>query len=349
LGHWKKHYSHSGAKPYLKGQAILELAIFGSILIMLLGILINYGLRYNYQQQVMQQAFRKALASAAVSMNDHTSISVAHAVVEDKHIPNPADPFAVGSVLPSSSGASVTRNYKLMETPDYEDELPSAVINVQGKSVSFKSAGFRGEVIDEESLPRYQEIYGSINVWKVGDVTPGRISVKIIDSCAGEIMNYDTTVRQCRQIVDAEACIKECKRGGGKDCANTCSKPMNVPWYCGTVTGTNPDTDYVEIDNKNHRYYFSALEQIFAFAPKGKKNMGLQEGYTQRTSIENRLDKKETTADITTTDSFDWQTQTERSIVHKAYGDTSTNTNTTNIVTSAPANKTRTQNWLTKW
>lgn len=326
-----------------KGQATLELAIFGSILIMLLGVLINYGLKYNYQQQVMQQAFREALASAAVSMNPHTPISVSHSLVKDKHIPVPADPFAVGSILPSSSGASVTRNYELMKTPDYEDELPQTVINVQGTQYSFKAAGFRDEVIDEESLSRYQEIYGSINVWKDESVPPaadGSISVKIIDSCAGEIMNYDTTVRQCRLIVDAEACTKECKRGEGKDCADTCGKPMNVPWYC---------QDYREIDKTNHRYVFNTLERIFAFAPPEQKYMGLQQGYTQRTSTQNRLDKKETTADITTTDNFDWQTQVERSIVRKTYGDTSTNTSTTNIVTSAPENKTRTRNWQTEW
>ena len=59
-----------------KGQAILELAIFGAILIMLLGALINYGLRYNYQQLAMQRAFRKALGTSATSSVANMPVSV---------------------------------------------------------------------------------------------------------------------------------------------------------------------------------------------------------------------------------------------------------------------------------
>ena len=186
---------------YSKGQAILELAIFGSILIMLLGVLISYGIAYSSRQKIMQEAFRKALASAAVSGPNYsgTPISVSHSLLKDIHIPNPSDPFAVGSVTPVSARATVTRNYALDANAENDNELPQMRINLQGYEYGpFKAAGFRNEynvsenqdnsdqgfsstvvtpdafadsAIDdawnyllEGNLDKYYEIYGAANV-----------------------------------------------------------------------------------------------------------------------------------------------------------------------------------------
>lgn len=365
----------------LAGQAILELAIFGSILIMLLGILVNYGLRYSQQQKTMQQAFRKALASAARSMSPGTPVSVQHVLVRERHIPNPTDAFGFGSVLSASAGSSSpTRSYALEQTPDTEAELPHLLIDVQGQEFLFKTAAFREEDnVLVSSKDRYIKVYGEVwgctgfdgggncTGWRIlaeGEepnnpenekeakivITPDdKIArIRFIDSCAGEIVDYNSAVKQCRLIVDSEACRTECLRIDGKNCAATCSQDISIPLYCGTKPGTNPATDYEEIDSVNHRYRFPVLEQIFAFA-KGERKMGIQDDYTQTVTQGNKLDKKETTADIATTDTLDWQTQTKRTLVNKTYGETSTSTNKTDIVTSVPANKKRTSSWQTPW
>ncbi len=365
---------------YIKGQAILELAIFGSILIMLLGILINYGLRYGFQQQVMQQAFRQALATAAVSMDPHTPVSTSHIVVRDKHIPNPADTFAVGSVMPFSSGASIVRSYKLDETPDYEDELPQVIIDVQGEKIPYKTAGFSYSFnVSEESIDKYVEIYGNSiqGLTNQGSTKEGWVKLKkltkddkacikydaknadkckeysinkirFIDSCAGQIMNYDAAVRQCRLIVDEEVCTETCEEGGGKKCADTCSKPMNAPWYCGTRPGINPATDYEEINDKTHQYNFKVLNQIFAFTPDKSKGMGLQDGYTQVATTNNKLEKRESAAGIASRDTFDWKVETERKIISRDMRNENAQTNETNVVGTVEP-KSRTQEWQTDW
>ena len=136
-----------------KGQAILELAIFGSILIMLLGILINYGLKYNFQQQVMQEAFRKALGVTAVKRSSYV-------LIKDRHIPDPSNPFGIGGLAPVTSSASVTRNYELHKTADSEAELPRMYLEVNGEIDYYKMAGFdsegemdftMGEIMDYDS------------------------------------------------------------------------------------------------------------------------------------------------------------------------------------------------------
>jgi hypothetical protein len=120
----------------IKAQSLLEVAIFGSIIIMLLGVLVSYGLRYNFQQQAMQQAFRKSLADAVVQQKslaipNTMAPSISNVIVKDRHIPNPSDTFGVGSVNPFvGSAGSVTINYKLSETPDKESELPRIAVNI---------------------------------------------------------------------------------------------------------------------------------------------------------------------------------------------------------------------------
>lgn len=309
--------------PDKKAQALLELAIFGSILIMLLGVLVNYGLRYNYQQQAMQQAYRKALKSAAESVGDGKPAAVTHVLIKDSHIPNPSNPLGLGSVMPISASASVTRNHKLQEVAITRDELPQITMDVNGQILIRKTAGFRYESnVPVESKDKYAEIYGSLNVcWEedcgASEGVCGGAScknIKIIDSCAGEIMDYGTAVRQCRQIVDVEVCKKECERGkqpgSDTDCNSICNQTMNVPWYC---------ANYTETDSNTHKYTFPVLNQLFNFAIASNKpkNMGLQQDYTQKTRMDNStLHKTETTSSIETTDNVNYKDTIQRTIIY---------------------------------
>lgn len=241
-----------------KGQAILELAVFGSILIMLLGVLVNYGLRYNFQQQAMQQAFRRALGIAA----DPNRGSAAYVLIKDRHIPDPAHPFTVGTFVPVSSSASVTRDYQMHYTADTEEELPVVHIDINGDIRTYKTAGFNDE----------------------GEV----------DYSEGEILDYDL-------------CRANCKKSGGAE------------WYC---------------------------EKLDVLFPE-KRKMGLQQDYTQEVTINSTMRKQEATADITTTDTIDWQNTTTRRIVYRPYGDTSGNTVEEEVISSVSQN--RTQQWQTNW
>jgi len=257
---------------------------------MLLGILVNYGLKYNFQQQVMQQAFRKALGITAGRP------SSTYILIKDRHIPNPSNPFGVGSVIAVSSSASVVRDYKMQETADTAGELPRIDIETSGGQVSsYKTAAFRDERnVLESDLGKYSDIYGSegIGWWELGDGECGcemdieinpqtgketvtcpcpTKNIRLIDNCAGEIMNYETVELRCKRI----------KQAG-----------INAPWYC------------------------DQAEALFAFSDTDKPNMGLQADYTQNSTINNTLNKQEDASTIKSNDTLNWQASTQRTIVY---------------------------------
>lgn len=49
-----------------KGQAVAEMALFGSLVLLIFSVLISYAQRYNDQQYVQMEAFRRALQKACV-------------------------------------------------------------------------------------------------------------------------------------------------------------------------------------------------------------------------------------------------------------------------------------------
>ncbi len=146
-----------------KAQALLEVAILGSILIVLLGILISYGLRFNFQQRLMQQAFRKALSSANTNSLGQSGAFI---ILRDMHIPSPANPFGVGSVAPVMSAAGgISRSPDLMQYATTEDELPRINLDLYGAKLNFTVAGFRYENgVSEDDVVKYEQIYGASNV-----------------------------------------------------------------------------------------------------------------------------------------------------------------------------------------
>jgi hypothetical protein len=165
-------------------------------------------------------------------------------------------------------------------------------------------------------------------------------------------MNYESAVKQCRQIIDSEACTSECERGQPKDsevkCKKLCAQTIETPWYC---QGAKPRQDGF------HRYNFPVLNKIFDFAKKNetnKKVMGLQPNYTQGTIAVNTSHKqesnpteKEPASIIKTTDAASWTVTTHRIIIDRPYDDFSGETKET-PVKSTVSQKTDTT-WETKW
>ncbi|MDD4953395.1 MAG: hypothetical protein PHG40_00625 [Candidatus Omnitrophica bacterium] len=70
-------YSHNK-----KAQAVVELAIFGSIILVVFGILLSYVQRLNDQQYVQMEAFRRALEKAC---NTTAGASVQYTLITDRH------------------------------------------------------------------------------------------------------------------------------------------------------------------------------------------------------------------------------------------------------------------------
>ncbi len=86
-----------------KAQAVLELAILGSLLIMAFSIAIQYGEQYNRQQSYMQQTFRKALYAAREVGKSHTSFGA----TDFRRSSNMNNPMELGELQTFSSGNSI--------------------------------------------------------------------------------------------------------------------------------------------------------------------------------------------------------------------------------------------------
>jgi hypothetical protein len=52
------------------GQALIETAIFGSVILMILGIMVGYGLNYDYNQSTLMRSFRAAVGMASAPANN---------------------------------------------------------------------------------------------------------------------------------------------------------------------------------------------------------------------------------------------------------------------------------------
>lgn len=318
-----------------KAQSLLELSIFGAILITLLGVLINYGLKNNLQQQITQRAFRKALSLAY--QNDSSGQprgSASYVYISDRHIADPSSSFGVGSVIPFSSSASITRDYRLHETADDESSLPVLAIDIKGSKCPgsnrsaagtespclYLTAGFADycipETCGEGQVDKLEEIFGATSVWEVESPTvscaAGEKVYRVIDSCEGEILSYSGCKRQCNMITDLDVCVRECQRGkldegsSSAKCNQICSQAIKT------------------IDGQSAPWYCSTIETLFNFASSEDfKSMGIQQDYSQATTQDNLLQKTETEAGIHTTDTFNWTALTERMIIFRRYGDKS--------------------------
>jgi len=94
----------------LKGQALIELATLGAILIFCLGILINYGLQANYQQEAFMDTFRRTMylaynqTSEQLGPNGGASVSA----IDDRRMISPDNAYGLASRSGFESGASVT-------------------------------------------------------------------------------------------------------------------------------------------------------------------------------------------------------------------------------------------------
>jgi hypothetical protein len=88
-----------------KAQSMTEMAVFGSLLLMVLAWLIQMGMTYTEQQKLNMEAFRTALGVAAEdNATNHTQL----VYVKDVHIPNPQDKLGMGSRQTLGAGDYVT-------------------------------------------------------------------------------------------------------------------------------------------------------------------------------------------------------------------------------------------------
>ncbi len=118
-----------------RGQALTELAIFGSILLFCLAMLIQYALEANYRQQAQMEAFRKAQKIAFYKQGPASSTSLL--LLKDKPLVDPGDKWGfaertpiIGSgnaVWDTNLSAGYVKSFAGMPS---EDDLPAMYFEI---------------------------------------------------------------------------------------------------------------------------------------------------------------------------------------------------------------------------
>lgn len=135
-----------------RGQALLELAVFGMVTLAALGFLIRLGMQMNHEQEVRMGAFRRALAAARA--DDGTSqdaMAVAYHLVLDRQMPNPSDGFMTLSRGQTQASAFVEVGDRLTfayEDPNNPNSLagrktqPRFIVRVNEREESYRQNDF---------------------------------------------------------------------------------------------------------------------------------------------------------------------------------------------------------------
>ncbi len=131
-------------------QALTELTLFGSFFIMLLAVMVSYSMRYNSQQRVTQEAFRKGMSKLHHYDSPHDAYerarvefysdnhpidksgtsSLTYLRYRDDYVPDPSNPFGLGSLESSVSSATLTRDMRMHMTAGKDYELPQIAIDI---------------------------------------------------------------------------------------------------------------------------------------------------------------------------------------------------------------------------
>lgn len=126
-----------------KAQALVEVAIFGAILLMVLSALIRYGITYNQRQSLNMRAFRKSL-SESINTNRPDAQATVY-LVEDKHVPDVGDMFGVGDIDTVEASASVVWGNTLQEEYADIDDLPNIKYIVNNEEKEYTTAAYGGD------------------------------------------------------------------------------------------------------------------------------------------------------------------------------------------------------------
>jgi hypothetical protein len=119
----------------------VELSIFVSVIILAMGIIVNYGLSYSHNQEVAMMAFKKAMKLAGEISGSSRYASVV--LVADKAMADVSSLWGIAPrspVVSSSSGIISNDLYAKMDGID--EELPRMTYDINGKVYKLRTAVF---------------------------------------------------------------------------------------------------------------------------------------------------------------------------------------------------------------
>lgn len=264
-----------------KAQSILELAIFGSIIIFLLSVLIQYGLNFNTSQHLSLQTFRKALEIAKTkTLAESPQVQESLTVIKDLPTPNPSDPFGIAETSPVMAQASALMSRDASagyDTLSYS-ELPKVDIMINGVKKTYTTAGFGDAIAKGRRYHKKKTNYGIVQQLKTWDTPVGPAwfwqdiegkKVRVGDSLALYDFNRSVSLQSGKTV---------------------------------TVVKTDREPDEGDKDIKEFWYLDNTRGDIdTTIQPEEGTPQGLQPGYIKEVTTEASIEKTETGSGISTT------------------------------------------------
>lgn len=223
----------------IKAQTAMELAVFGAILIFVVGLIVRQGLEAGYQQNQNFRAMRLAMktsheySESGVASRNRASIFV----VEDRLTADSSKFGAIDRTQRMSAGSAThSRNLNLPVDFGEVENLPVYDVFVNGKYFTFTVAGFKTVHLAESCQGADCGLHpeckndcgpGSVQVYPGADVAPGNW----VDNCA-----QVTFTRQCWTF--SATCLPDCTGAG-------CAAPAGCTDCSDTSVETFGDTYFV--------------------------------------------------------------------------------------------------------
>lgn len=123
------------------GQAMIELAVFGSMMIVVLGAMVHYAMNADLEQQTTMRAVREAMWSGARAKLDMVPSSENYMHINDSILADPTNPLSIGGTFSAAGNWSTpTRSFRLGEIPETQRELPRTIMKINGQPINCPSA-----------------------------------------------------------------------------------------------------------------------------------------------------------------------------------------------------------------
>lgn len=255
-----------------RGQAMLELAVFGTFMMFGLALIVRFGLQQYFANAASQDAMRLALKeaydsrayagqpyfrppSSAVRPQAAPGNVGQVLLVKDVYIPDPSDAFGTSGHSSAVSSASVTWGTDRADLdPTTDDELSKPVFQVNDKRLTVYGARFQDATFvynpatASNVLCRYARAYASSLVVEFYDGAGGWVEADVgLQYCAlggGALISFKKpgatrmvirVIDNCAgDIVDAETCRDQCQ--------SVRVEGLPVPGYCSRAP-ISPFTD----------------------------------------------------------------------------------------------------------
>ncbi|MFH1768029.1 MAG: TadE family protein [Candidatus Omnitrophota bacterium] len=116
------------------GQASAELAICGSLFLFILGVLVQYGFKFNAQQEMKMKVFRDVLKKASQGNVMSSYLSYSEVNIKDVPVPDINHPAGASNLSEMVESASAMRTYFLQSPPGpSEANMPRLHIVINDK------------------------------------------------------------------------------------------------------------------------------------------------------------------------------------------------------------------------